>query len=118
MKYDYLSVNSNCSELGFESITRCLQIPLSSCVRSLSISAAALRLGIQHNCDVDLLSILIRSVRVRSHLCSQAVRNLVCTGMSGRRRSIDMVSSEYAYFAPQSQHTRYVSPCSVKTRLR
>ncbi len=37
---------------------------------------------------------------------SHAIRNLVNTGVSGRRRSIDMVSSEYANFAPQSQHTR------------
>ena len=39
-------------------------------------------------------------------LPSQAIRNRVKTGVSGRRRSIDMVSSEYANFAPHSQHTR------------
>src|SRR5215470_2792583 len=35
----------------------------------------------------------------------QAIRNLVCTVVSGNRRTIDIVSSEYANLAPQSQHT-------------
>ncbi len=48
---------------------------------------------------------------------SQAIRGRVNTGVRGRRRSIDMVASEYANFAPQSQHTRYVRPSIVKTRL-
>jgi hypothetical protein len=48
----------------------------------------------------------------------QAIRNLVGIEACRRRRLIDMVASEYAYFAPQSQQTRYVSPPSVKTRLR
>jgi len=45
-------------------------------------------------------------VLVHALFPSQAIRNRVKTGMSGRRCSIDMVSSEYANFAPQSQHTR------------
>ena len=37
---------------------------------------------------------------------SHAIRNLVNTGVSGGRRSIDVVSREYSNFASQSQHTR------------
>jgi hypothetical protein len=36
---------------------------------------------------------------------SQATRRLASTGVSGRRHSIDILSSEYANLAPQSQHT-------------
>jgi len=50
--------------------------------------------------------VLIRSVRIHALSPSQAIRNRVKAGVDGRRRSIDMVSSEYANFAPQPQHTR------------
>jgi hypothetical protein len=84
----------------------------------LGTSPAALNLGPEGNCDVDLT--VSFSPALCSHLLfpSQAIRNRVKTGVSGSRRSIDMVSSEYANFAPQSQHTLYVSPSSVNTRLR
>jgi len=59
-------------------------------------------------CRFDFLFILplICSRCVHTASPSHAIRNLVGTGVSGKRRSIDMVSSEYAYLAPQSQHTR------------
>ena len=46
-----------------------------------------------------------RSRTGRGTLFSYATRNLVSTGASGRRRSIDIVSSEYANLDPQSKHT-------------
>lgn len=36
---------------------------------------------------------------------SQAIRNRVETGVTDKRFSIDMASSEYLNLAPQSQHT-------------
>ena len=66
---------------------------------------------------VSTLRVVIYRPRVRNLLFCQAIRNLVCIGVSGRRRTIDIVSSEYANLAPQSQHTLYVSASSVKTLL-
>src|SRR5579864_2666271 len=119
MKYDYLSVNSNCSRI-------CIGIHYSlpsdasiePCASLFCISPAALNMGPERNCGVDLTVILICSVCGHLLFPSHAIRNWVKTGVSGSRRSIDMVSSEYANFAPQSQHTLYVSPSSVNTRLR
>src|ERR1700745_763058 len=120
MKYDYLSVNSNCSRICI-GIHYSLPSDASTelCTFLFGISPAALKLGPERYCCVYLTVSFSFSLGVLIFFFpSQAIRNRVKTGVSGSRRSIDMVFSEYANFSPQSQHTLYVSPFSVNTRLR
>jgi hypothetical protein len=69
------------------------------------ISPAALNLGRERHCGIDLTVSFSLALCVLIFFSSQAIRNRVNTGVSGSRCLIDIVSSEYANFAPQSQHT-------------
>ena len=95
MEYDYFSVNSKCCRI-------CIGIHYSSpsdasielCAFLFDISPAALDLGPELDCGVDLTVWFSFAVRALLPFMSQAIRNRVKTGVSGSRRSIDIVSSE------------------------
>src|SRR5208337_3481240 len=63
---------------------------------------------------------LLHPQPLRAHSCFlplQAIRRHV--SMESREdRSMDMFVNEYLNSAPHLQHTRYVRPCIVNTRLR